>query len=363
MKRSFVLASLFVLSFSAFAQTDAVISEIKPTDGPSHGGTAVTIIGAGFQREVDCLLPCPTTVTFGGIEVPVKLASPTSILAIAPAHEPGPVDLTVNIAGKAPATKTAAFTFLPGKEDDYERVLLPIYLESAVGGAFGSRWKTDFWMRNNGVEPVALGAWPCAAEVCADEFPMTYPFEGGRSLRNLPALGGSDGNPSDGNPSRMLYVERELASRVAFSLRFADVSRASLDGGVEMPVVRQSEMLGGPAQLFDVPLGPTFRVLLRIYEVAYAKSTFRVTVYPQSETDEALVYSGELTAISPSSAEEFRPKAGYAYLDISGLLRNATSWPASARIEIAPLTPGSRFWAFASITNNDTQVVTLVTPQ
>ena len=358
MKRSLVLAPLFVLSFAAFAQTDAVISEIKPTDGPSHGGTPVVIIGTGFQREVDCILPCPTTVSFGGIEVPVKLASPTSVIAIAPAHEPGPVDLTVNIAGKAPATKTAAFVFLPGKEDDYERVLLPIYLESAVGGAFGSRWKTDLWMRNNGVEPVKLGAWPCASEVCADEFPMTYPFEGGRSLRNLPALGSNDGNPS-----RMLYVERELASQVAFSLRFADVSRASLDGGVEMPVIRQSEMLGGPAQLFDVPLGSTFRVLLRIYEVAYPKSTFRVTVYPQSETDEALVYSAELTASSSSSAEEFRPKAGYTVLDITGLLRDANSWPSSARIEITPLTPGSRFWAFASITNNDTQVVTLVTPQ
>src|SRR5205085_11881017 len=33
------------------------------------------------------------------------------------------------------------------------------------------------------------------------------------------------------------------------------------------------------------------------------------------------------------------------------------------RIEVTPLTAGLRFWAFAGATNNDTQHVTLITPQ
>jgi hypothetical protein len=33
------------------------------------------------------------------------------------------------------------------------------------------------------------------------------------------------------------------------------------------------------------------------------------------------------------------------------------------RIEITPLTAGSRYWSFASVTSNETQIVTLVTPQ
>lgn len=32
------------------------------------------------------------------------------------------------------------------------------------------------------------------------------------------------------------------------------------------------------------------------------------------------------------------------------------------RIEIVPLTPGLRLWAFVSVTNNETQHVTVVTP-
>ena len=33
------------------------------------------------------------------------------------------------------------------------------------------------------------------------------------------------------------------------------------------------------------------------------------------------------------------------------------------RVEITPISPGLRFWAFAAITNNETQHVTTITPQ
>jgi len=32
-------------------------------------------------------------------------------------------------------------------------------------------------------------------------------------------------------------------------------------------------------------------------------------------------------------------------------------------VEIAPLTPGLRIWALLSVTNNDTQQVTIITPK
>lgn len=40
--------------------------------------------------------------------------------------------------------------------------------------------------------------------------------------------------------------------------------------------------------------------------------------------------------------------------------------PASSpfvRVEVEPLGEGARFWAFVSVTNNETQHVTLITPQ
>ena len=59
----------------------------------------------------------------------------------------------------------------------------------------------------------------------------------------------------------------------------------------------------------------------------------------------------------------FRSEAAYAQLDITDLLKLRKAWPAVARVEIVPRTPGSRYWAFVSLTNNQTQLVTLVTPQ
>jgi hypothetical protein len=161
----------------------------------------------------------------------------------------------------------------------------------------------------------------------------------------------------------MLYVEKSQARNIAFNLRFSDISRSLIDGGVEMPVVREAEMLDRTAQLFDVPLTPGFRVLLRVYDVAYSSSAFSVLVFPQAENeDQPVVYWGQIQATT-AVGNEFRSKAAYGSLDITSLLRETRQWPEKARIEIVPLTPGSRFWAFASITSNDTQIVTLVTPQ
>jgi hypothetical protein len=36
---------------------------------------------------------------------------------------------------------------------------------------------------------------------------------------------------------------------------------------------------------------------------------------------------------------------------------------AAVRVEVTPLTAGSRYWAFVSATNNTTNHVTLITPQ
>jgi len=128
-------------------------------------------------------------------------------------------------------------------------------------------------------------------------------------------------------------------------------------------VIRENELLLKEAQLFNIPLAdPAYRVLLRIYDTAYTTSTFRVVLYPQAEASQAEVHSEELTAFT-SQTGEFRSKAAYAQLDVTDLLKLEKVWPATVRIAIVPLRPGSRYWAFASITNNDTQLVTLATPQ
>lgn len=356
MKRWLPLLSI-VLASTAFAQNTPVINDISPSSGSSTGGTEVTISGDNLHSQVVCVLPCPTTVTFGDITVPVEGESPRALIVRTPAHAIGTVDVTVTIAGQSPVTRENGFTFTAAPDDSYELVLLPIHLDGILPGAFGAQWKTDLWMRNNGPAVATLAPWPCGPPVCLPVFPLVYFLEPGLSLHNLPPF-----SVEDGNPSRILFVLRPGSDAVSFNLRFADVSRFAIDGGAEMPVIREAELLTEPAQLFNVPLGPSFRVLLRLYDVEYGSSDFRVTIYPQSETNEPAVHQAHVIATSPYVGP-FRPKASYAQFDITGLLAQEKAWPEMARIAIEPLTPGSRYWAFASITNNETQIVTLVTPQ
>jgi hypothetical protein len=133
--------------------------------------------------------------------------------------------------------------------------------------------------------------------------------------------------------------------------------------GTELPVIRPDELLHGRnAQLFNIPLTKqNFRVMLRIYDVTYSTSRFGVYFYP-NEGGALAVYNAGLTASSPQTGS-FRSEAAYVEFDVSALLQLHRVWPDALRIRIEPLTPGSRYWAFASITNNETQLVTLVTPQ
>jgi hypothetical protein len=355
MKRSLFLSMLMAVSFSAFAQKQPAITQLLPAVSTSSGGAEVTILGSDLMTDVQCFLPCPTTVSFGNVTVPLKAESDTRLLVIAPAHAPGVVDLVVNVAGKT--VEPIPFTFTPDDDDAYAVGLVPVHVDGILHGAFGAQWKTDLWMRNSGRTDIEIAPWPCGG-VCTADFPRKTALAPGRSLRNLPPLDSA----ADGNPSRLVYIPRSDAANISFSLRFADVSRASLDGGVELPVIREQELLGDTAQLFNIPLGRSFRVMLRLYDLSYTSSRFLVKVYPQSESDEASVHSLELTATATQGGT-FRPKAAYAQFDITSLLGEPKAWPETARIEVTPLTPGSNFWAFASITNNDTQIVTLVTPQ
>jgi len=360
MKRYLLLAlCITCLSIGALADSGPVIDSITPSAGPSSGGTEVSIKGQGLQMQVACVLPCPSTVTFGDVSVAVDSESDHEIVVTTPPHAPGTVDVTVHITGDGSATKANGFTFTASPEPSYEQILLPIHLDGVIPGAFGTQWKTGLWLRNNGLDAVTLVPWPCGlGDPCPGPDRLAFSLPAHHSLHNLPPLDA----PPDGNPSRLLYVIRPGAAAVSFGLRFADISRSTLDAGVDLPVIREAELLTTTAELLDVPLGSAFRVLLRVYDAGLPSAQFQVTIYPQAETVEAPVFSTVVTATSVYTGD-LRPKAAYAPLDITGLLQLPLPWPQNVRIEITPLTPGSRYWAFASVTNNVTQAVTLVTPQ
>jgi hypothetical protein len=64
-----------------------------------------------------------------------------------------------------------------------------------------------------------------------------------------------------------------------------------------------------------------------------------------------------LVAPRPQATPRFEP----AYAEIGGI----GVPPSTTRLqfEIEPLTMGAKYWAFVSVTNNDTQPIALFTPQ
>lgn len=80
------------------------IAAVSPAEGPETGGTPVGITGAAFHTGVKVL--------FDGQPSPqVTMASPTKLVALSPAHAPGPVDVVVENVDGQKGSKAGAFTY------------------------------------------------------------------------------------------------------------------------------------------------------------------------------------------------------------------------------------------------------------
>jgi hypothetical protein len=82
------------------------------------------------------------------------------------------------------------------------------------------------------------------------------------------------------------------------------------------------------------------------------------------ETAGTLLATRSVHVVTPpwGNGSRFVLDPGYFESDVTSLLP-AGSTSSAVRIEVEPLTAGSQFWDFVSITNNTTQEFTLVTPQ
>jgi len=353
------------LPFTTFAATAVKpqITSINPDHGSFLGDTLVTVNGNGFDvpPNFTCIAPCPPTVSFGTTKVLPSTYNNSTLVVRTPPHPAGPVTVTVTTGDNRTAEMLDGFTFLDTSESRYEKVLLPIYLEAPVSGSNGSLWKTDLWIRNDGPSNTQLAPWPCPADgVCFGVFPNTIVLTPGQVLHDLrpffvrpPAI-----------PGRLVYVER-TDSHISMQLRIVDAARAQLDAGTELPVVRESGQFLSTAQLLNIPFSAANRLLLRVYDTALTEARFHVRVYGLEEgtTSGELLSEFDLTATTPQTGE-FRTQPAYAeYGRLSDLLAQPRLFPAALRIEVQPLTAGSRFWPFVAVTSNDTQHVTTITPQ
>ena len=174
------------------------------------------------------------------------------------------------------------------------------------------------------------------------------------------------------DPAGMLfYAPRGATEHLHYNARAFDTSRSSANAGTEIRTVREREFRTGEFVLRDLPLDPMFRVALRVYnpdQVDHAQVRVRVFADGLGTIGQRVVtLSYPIQTLVP---DPYPLRPAFAYVgDFDAIVREMLSVvlpPApvtSFHVEIEPVTAGIRYWAFASISNNDTQLITTVTPQ
>jgi hypothetical protein len=329
--RSLLLLCFLFPASAALAETSFSIS---PTAGPVSGGTLVTIKGDFGQW--------PYGVLFGGVAArETTRVDEHTLTAITPAHLPGPshvrifeydifigTDLTYEFEGHA-------------EHSSLQRLLLPVFTPP-VKGAFGSEFRTQLSLTSTGPRNAQVFGLEdlCPIENCTRYPQHDYPLEVTTNT-SLPV-------PS-GNPGRFVYTSVEDLDLLAGNLRVFDVTRSASNYGTEIPIVRQDDFDNTRIDLVGIPTDPRFRNTLRIYgdEVR----TVYVTVSGRPSV---------LVTLTPGE-DIFSPTYGvFTDFPIGPGMVNVT-----IESPIPPTSPPTFFeiWAFVSVTNNDTQLISTITPQ
>ena len=270
----------------------------------------------------------------------------------APDLEPGLHDITITSDLGTTHLPAAIYYHPPGGSPDsaiFERVLFPVLFRA--GGAHGSDWRSEAVISNptpvtienaNTVEPpMQCLVYPCGERLAPGE---RRAFTGVQYPRGV-----------------ALMVPRAEADHLGFGLRVRDVSRETDGFGTEVPVVRESEMFrDAKLALMDVPLDPRYRVKLRLYQ-------FRDPIFedqPNANDVAMRIVLADGTLLPPVAYDFVRACSGVActwtpYFAELDLPVRAEGDRADIHIEFMD---GALGWAFASVTNNATQQVTVVTP-
>ena len=345
MKRLFAVLLFAVAALSLSAQP--VITGVNPSSAPAAGGTEVVITGSGFATCEICSPPTPPGVFFGGTPAPLTvLVNANTLRVTLPAHLPKTVSVSVQ-QHNGFKTLPDAFTFTGTIEEAFDRVLLPLFTEP-VDGAFGSRFVTQLRVANSsGTEPARLfGLLPyCPLSACIFTDPTEQPYEIEVNGSHTP-----DAYHYIGRPGLFLYIPKS-SPRIDMNLRVFDETRDAFNFGTEMPVVYYDrEFTDQPIKLLGVPLDPRFRNTLRVYST----QDISVTVEFNDQLHLVTLRPG-INVLDPAYAQFSEFPTGSGTMDV-------TIAP-HVGIPPPPVLDSPKIWAFISVTNNDTQLITTISPQ
>jgi hypothetical protein len=338
MRNLLLLVSLVI---AASLAADPSITSVTPSEGPVAGDTIVIVRGAGFS---DVLLGSPfipgvpPSVIFGSTEAAsVRFIDENTLEVKTPPHLPTTTSVTVlNHDGTGSAHLDQAFTFTGDPRSAFDPILFPVFLPP-VDGAFGSRFETTARVSNR--TSAQKSTFYGVDTSCYLFTPTTGPYDANVISQSRELLTGCSRSIG-----RVFWVRRSGNPLVA-NLRVHDTSRQASSHGVEVPVVQLSDLTNDRIVLMGVPGDPRFRKTLRVYSLD-SGDVFATLGFNDQNVGQIL--------LKPSTSI-FEP----AYAEFNDF---PTNLPAGSTMEIS-LTSSKRIWAFISVTNNDTQEITLISPQ
>jgi hypothetical protein len=232
---------------------------------------------------------------------------------------------------------------------DEQRVLVPVSLGQSEG-AHHSLWRGQLWAHNRGTTTAFIQThWSLCRITCP---PGQFVIPPGAST-SIPIH----------SPS-LLYITPTPyvgTTHVSFNARVWDESRQSTDWGVELPLVHENDFSSEGIHLLNVPVTAEFRLTLRIYEPEGRTST-QALVRAYDLTSNALLGERTVNLVSDLEFGWSAYDVGYYENDLLQLFPELSAHQRT-RLEITSEDPAKKLWAFVSITHNETQRVTLVTPQ
>jgi hypothetical protein len=340
MRRLTILPFLLLFAGSLAAQTTHFSIVDLTAELPLAGGDVFITYGGSYGSTL--------IATLDGAPVAARETIPFGITVTAPPHARGPALL--KLGGTTPDTSATA-TLRYVTSDDYERVLIPILINDVVPGANGSRWTTEVWAWNAGSEFLdVFGNFPVLFQPAPPTPPPLHLVPD--ATQRIRALAQTEGGGA------LLQVPRWPGRSLSFNARVTDVSRQASTWGTELPMVRESAF-SGAQYLVNVPGDQRFRVMLRIYTLdgparVHVRGTVLSALIPILDPPIAGPLVDVTLDVPAPPAGSFFP--GYVQLPVG-------AFGVPLQMTITSQNPEQKIWAFASVTNNDTQHVTLITPQ
>ena len=268
----------------------------------------------------------------------------------------------------------------------YTRYLLPVYGYTQAPPF--AVWAAAWWFRNDGDTAADLFPIASIAQPPLGPEPMIYIFAApSLPAHDTPSTPAGDALPtwvnppfiptqSDG-PGRFLYLEKTKTSavKIAGSLQWLDRDYSATP--TPLHASPEEAFLRGTRSIFPVPRNDGSRYALRLYALPETLGSGDVTVRVYEMQQPYAIEMGNhlLGSVSarlqPANASllpcvvcgvpdvTLAPAGAQIFALPIGTDRRS---PSTFRFEIEPASPELRWWAVVSVTNNETQQVSLFEP-